>query len=192
MDQAWEISVRREGVREVRELRYCSRRWDCRARMMICRKKVEVSSRGGGRAESKGKRRRETHLVVHVRDVHDKVYLVTKVVTQDPPHDILCHVVAALPYRRERGSARWRFLRAPFPRNAAQDVPSVTHVRRVVDGGTTVVPCYHSRFLGDEVDLRGGRGARRVAREQGERTRAERRERQGREMQGQYGMERGT
>ena len=88
-----------------------------------------------------GRSRATTRLVVNVGDVHDEVYVVAKVVGHDSPQNVLRDVVSVI--SRELA----------IPPQPARHVPCVSHMRRVVDGRTAVVPLDQASIRGHKLSL---------------------------------------
>lgn len=81
-----------------------------------------------------------THLIVNVRDVHDEVHVVPKVVRHDSPQDVLSHIVPDHDLQQATPAER-------------QHSPSMPHMRRVVHRRPAVVPLYMVSIIRDEFCL---------------------------------------
>ena len=82
-----------------------------------------------------------TYFVVNISNIHYEVDIVAKVVGHDSPQNVLRDVVSVI--SRELAIT-------PQP---ARYVPCVSHMRRVVDSRTAVVPLDEPSIAGDELVL---------------------------------------
>ena len=81
----------------------------------------------------------DTHLVVDVSNVHDKVDLIAEVVLEDTTDNVLSEIVAVMSFASlSRGVDR---------------APGMSHMRRIIDCRTTVVPIDLAPFDRDELVL---------------------------------------
>jgi hypothetical protein len=82
-----------------------------------------------------------TNFVVNVRDIHNEVNIITKIIGHDSTKYILSHIAPKKPSHLE------------FNEHVLDTLPGMTHVRRIINSRTAVVPlnmpaiCWNEFYL---------------------------------------------